>query len=631
MRFISLAIALVIVFSTSVDRAVAQDDAAGARLGKTIEDFTLRDLAGKPVALRDFKERKAVVVVFLSFECPVSASYSQTLAALHEKYAPRGVAFLGVSCNPEENAADLAKRVGEFKLLFPVVKDPSLVAADALKAQVTPEVFVLDRNFVLRYRGRIDDQYAKRLVKNRQISHHDLRDALDELLTGKPVSRPLTEAVGCPIRREQAAKATGNVTYYRDVLPILQNHCQTCHRPGEVGPFSLMTYRQAVNWAADIKDYTQSRRMPPWKPSTGAEFHNDRRLAETQIRTLAAWTDGGTPEGDPKDAPPPRKFIAGWQLGTPDLILTMDGDFQLGPGGRDVFRWFALPTNLTEDKNVIAVEVRPGNPRIVHHALLFIDTSGEARKLAQQEKEREKKTDEVDKGPGYNGAMGVRGFRPRGGLGGWAPGLGARLLPEDTAYFLPKASDVIMQLHYHRNGRLEKDRTQVGLYFAKKPTEKRFQSLVIPGARGGRNPFFIIPKGDENYRVHGAIKVEQDCDLHTIMPHMHMIGKRITVSMKPPDGPPRTLIAIKSWDYNWQEVYHFKEKIPVKAGTILEVEAFYDNSAKNPNNPNDPPKAVMFGEQTTNEMCFVFLGATSDKPGRIRVTFLRDEKKETSE
>src|SRR5262249_39056354 len=188
-----------------------------------------------------------------------------------------------------------------------------------------------------------------------------------------------------------------------------------------------------ANWSADIKEYTQSRQMPPWKPSEGLLFHNDRRLSDQEIQTLAAWVDEDTPEGDPKDAPPPREFTKGWQLGTPDLVLTMDGEFQLGPGGRDIFRWFALPTNLTEDKSVVAVEVRPGNPRIVHHALLFIDTSGEARKLELAEKKRDKKPDEIDVGAGYSGGMGFRGFRPRGGLGGWAPGLGARYLPEGTA------------------------------------------------------------------------------------------------------------------------------------------------------------------------------------------------------
>src|SRR5262249_14753011 len=365
MRFGCLLLsALLVSYVASLTAAAAEGDAAGSRLGKTIDNFSLSDPVGKTIALRDFKDHKAIVVVFLSFECPVSTGYSRTLADLHEKYHARGVAFCGISCNAEEKPADLAKRVQEFKLPFPVLRDEKCAAADLLRAQTTPEAFVLDHNFVLRYRGRIDDEYAKRLVKNRQVTHHDLRDALDELLAGKPVSHPLTEAVGCPLRREKETKASGNVTYYRDVLPIVQNNCQTCHRPGRVGPFSLMTYRQAVNWASDIKEYTQSRQMPPWKPSAGFAFHNDRRLPDKDIQTLAAWVDGGTPEGDPKDASAPRKLIDGWQLGTPDLVLTMDSEFQLAPGGRDVFRWFAMPTNLTEDKNVVAVEVRPGNPRI---------------------------------------------------------------------------------------------------------------------------------------------------------------------------------------------------------------------------------------------------------------------------
>ena len=480
---------------------------------------------------------------------------------------------------------------------------------------------MLDHNFVLRYRGRIDNEYAARLKKNPKITRHDLRQALDELLAGKPIGDPVTKAVGCPIQGEKETKTTGAVTYYRDVLPILQNNCQTCHRPGEVGPFALMTYRQAVNWAEDIKQYTQERKMPPWKPIEGAPFHSDRRLAGKDIKTLAAWVDGGTPEGNPKDAPLPRKFTEGWQLGKPDLVLTADGDFQVGPGGRDIFRWFAMPTHLTEDKHVVAVEVRPGNPRVVHHALLYVDTSGAARAKELREKERAKDDDEVDIGAGYNGNMVTAGFRPRSSLGGWAPGMGARYLPAGTGYLLPKGSDVVMQLHYHRNGRLEKDRTRIGLYFAKEPIKKPLQGMVIAGGTG-RLPFFIIPKGDEHFRVQGAVKVEQDCDLHTIMPHMHMIGKEIKVTMTPPKGKPQTLIAIKDWDYNWQETYYFKKSVPIKAGTVLEVAAFYDNSAKNPNNP---PKTVYTGEQTTNEMCFIFLGATSDKPGRIKVTRLRGE------
>jgi Copper type II ascorbate-dependent monooxygenase, C-terminal domain len=272
-----------------------------------------------------------------------------------------------------------------------------------------------------------------------------------------------------------------------------------------------------------------------------------------------------------------------------------------------------LPTNLPEDAYVTAVELRPGNPRVVHHSLLFLDSTGQGRKMLKAEQDRAKEPDEQDRGAGYSVKMGV-GFSPQGSLGGWAPGQIGRYLPEGTGYFLPKGADVIMQVHYHRDGRPEKDRTSVGLYLAKKPVEKRFQGLVIAGR------FLVIPKGDANFRVTGTIKVETDCTLYSVMPHMHLLGKEIKVTVTPPDGSGRTLVAVKEWDYNWQETYFLKEPLALKAGTVLEVEAFYDNSDKNPNNPFNPPKLVTLGEQTTNEMCFVFLGATSDKPGRIRVT-----------
>jgi peroxiredoxin/mono/diheme cytochrome c family protein len=590
----------------------ADNAAPNAKLNKPIDNVTFQDAAGKPFALHDLKDKKAVVIVFMSFDCPVSTGYSQTLAALFQEYGDKGVAFLGVSVNEDESAAELAQRVKEFAIPFPVFKDAKGAAADALKAEVTPEAFVLDHHFILRYRGRIDNGYAARLKKNLNVTSHDLRRSLDELLAGKPVSEPATVAVGCPIRRAPTVPATGKVTYHKDVLPILQKHCQECHRPGAVGPFSLMTYKNAVNWAADIKEYTQSRKMPPWKPAEGVPFHNERRLSDPELTTLAAWVDGGTPEGDPKDAPPPKQFTEGWQLGQPDLVLQPKEEFVLGPSGRDLFRVFVLPTNLPEDRYVVAIEVRPSNPRVVHHTLNFIDTTGQGRKLeeAAQAKEKGKKETDVDRGPGYSMAMGV-GFLPQGGLSGWAPGQLARHLPEGYGFFLPKGADVVVQVHYHRNGRVEKDRTAIGLYFAKSNEGmKRFKGGVLPGR------FIAIPAGEEHFKVTGSLPVVQDCLLHSIMPHMHLLGKEIKVTLRTPDGNRATLIHIKDWDYNWQETYFLKKPLALKAGSTLEVEAVYDNSAKNPNNPFNPPRLVTFGEQTTNEMCFVFLGATSDGPGR---------------
>ncbi|MBI3411163.1 MAG: redoxin domain-containing protein [Planctomycetes bacterium] len=585
--------------------------------------MAFQDENGKTRKLYDLKGKKATVVVFLSFECPVSNSYAQPLSDMASEYGKHGVQFIGITTNQEESSADVAKHVKEFNINFPVYRDAKLAAADAFKAEITPEVFVLDADAVLRYRGRIDDSYSERLKKHPRVTKENLKQVLGEVLSGRPVSETATVAVGCPIQRQDktAAKA-GEVTYYRDVAPILQKNCQQCHRPGEVGPFSLMNYRQAVNWAEDIKSYTQKELMPPWKPSDGPAFHNERRLSQKDIDTLAAWAENGTPEGDPKDAPPPRNFPVGWQLGTPDLILSAEDDFLLGPTGRDVFRCFVLPTNLGEDKYVTAVELRPSNPRIVHHVLLFIDSKGQAKKLEQAAKEKKPDADhpddnKYDRGPGYSVAMGV-GFLPQGGLSGWAPGQMPRFLPEGSGYLLPKNSDVVMQIHYHRDGRAEKDRTQIGLYFAKKKVDRPFQGGVIAGGggTGALGRFFVIPAGNERFHLQGDSFATADFTLHNIMPHMHMLGKEVTVTTYPPDGPPKTLVGIKEWDYNWQETYIFKEPIHIKAGTRLHVDAYYDNSANNPNNPNSPPRPVTFGEQTFNEMCFVFLGGTSNSKAR---------------
>jgi peroxiredoxin len=637
MRFWSLSfLSLIAVFSVSMVLR-ADDIPSTANLGKKIANFSLTDAQGKTWSLYDAKDQKAVVIVFLSFECPVSTSYAQPLADMAAEFGKAGVAFVGLTVNPEQSDAEVAREARNYKLPFPVLRDARFKAADALKAEITPEVFLLGGDFVLRYRGRIDNGYYARLKRNQKPLNEDLRQALGEELSGRPIRVPATAAVGCAIQRTSPVR-TGRLTYYRDVLPILQEHCQACHRPGEVGPFSLMTYRQAVNLSEDIKGFTQSRRMPPWKPVAGADFHNQRKLTDRELATLAAWVDAGTPAGDARDAPPPRTFPEGWQLGTPDLVLTVPEDFQVGPTGNDLFRCFVLPTNLPEDKYVAAVEIRPGNRRILHHTLLFVDRTGQGRKLEQQAQKRSAgepgasapggdphAPTPLDRGPGYSVAMGV-GFAPQGGLSGWAPGQMPRVLPEGTGYYLPKGADIIMQAHYHRDGRLEKDRTSIGLFFVKQPKARMFQTAVMAGGNDGRIAlplFFAIPPGNDHFPVKGSLWASADCNLYSIMPHMHLLGKEITVTLHPPEGPARTLVAIKEWDYNWQETYWFKEPVHIKKGSRLDVLAVYDNSAKNPNNPFDPPRTVFFGEYTTNEMCFVFLGGLADEPGLRRLPLTR--------
>ena len=251
--------------------------------------------------------------------------------------------------------------------------------------------------------------------------------------------------------------------------------------------------------------------------------------------------------------------------------------------------------------------MKPGNPRVVHHTLQLIDTSGRGRAL--QDKAKQAKSG--DRGPGYEVNMGW-GFVPdrNGMLGGWAPGLLPKKLPEGVGQKLPKGADVCVQFHYHRTGKEEKDRTRIGLYFAKKPVDLNYRSIPIPGV------FLAIPANDKAFQVENSWRLSEDVTLYRMMPHMHLLGQNIQLTAKSPDGKETTLIDIPHWDYNWQEQYELKEPVKLPQGTVLRVRATYDNSANNPHNPNSPPRAVRIGEQTTDEMCFVFLGISTESTAR---------------
>lgn len=582
---------------------------APTMIGQSINNFKLADPAGKRRALRSLGGKKATVLVFLSFDCPVSAGYSQPLNDLAKEYGTKGVVVAGIVSGRDVEAAEVAKQVREYRVGFPVLLDPQLRGADAVAATTTPEAFLLDGELVLRYRGRIDNGYARRLKSNARVTSQDLRQALDEVLSGKRVSTPVTPAIGCAIDRETKPPAKeGKVTYYRDVLPILRDQCRGCHRPGQIGPFPLISYPQAVHWAADLKEFTQNRQMPPWKPVRGAGFQHERRLSADQLSTLAAWVDGGTPEGNPLDAPRPAA-AAGAPNGDPDLVLRLPGAFNLGPTGHDVFRCFVLPTNLREDVFVTAVEIQPGNARIVHHALFFIDTTGQARRL-----EREAQVREVaelaragekmrDFGPGYTTPVGI-GFSPSGSLGSWTPNQPLRQLPAGLGYPLPRGADVVVQFHYHRDGRPETDRTTIGLYLARQPVRQRLEELVLDG------PLGTVPAGAANIRLRSRFRVHQDLQLHSIRPQLYRLGREVTLTLTPPDGPPQTLLAIDDWDPSWQETYFLKRPLVLKTGSRLTLEVVYDNSSGNPNNPNDPPRAVELGPPASEERCLIYLGLT---------------------
>lgn len=568
--------------------------------GKQLEPdtgVTLTVPTFKPVVLREVAGEKATVLIFAGTHCPISNKYVPQLLALKNAYGAKGVRFVPVYSNAGTTQQEAQQHVGEYFKEANGVWDNNQALADLVGAKLTPEVAVLDSSFVLRYKGRIDNRYVeKAMPRTTGATRNDLKNALDAVLAGKGINNPTTPAVGCLIERSKTvavAKPTKRTvpTYADDIAPLIQKNCQSCHRDGEIGPMPFETYEQVRKYAANIVSVTESKLMPPWKPVDGhGEFTNKRKLTTEQIALFKKWADSGTPSGELSNAPKNPEYPKGWQLGTPDLVLSMPAKWRVAPSGPDVYRCFVLPTNLTEDKEVVAVEYRAGNKRIVHHVIGFIDVNGEGRKK-----------DEAEDGPGYT-SFGGPGFMPFGEVGGWAPGNMPAFLPNGIGRKLPAGSDVVIQMHYHPNGQAEDDITQVGLYFAKKPIQKQLR--IIPVVI--RN--LDIPAGDANHWVEATFPVPVDADVIFAVPHMHLLGRQIEMWATLPDGTVKPIIRIDDWDYQWQDNYFYKEPLHLPKGAKVTLKARYDNSEANPRNPNSPPKKVAWGEETTDEMCIGFLG-----------------------
>ena len=528
----------------------------------------------------------ATAVVFYSTECPISNQYSPTLNAIAGSWPSGSFALVGICVDPDTSAVAVAEHAREFGLKFPVALDRDGSIAARFGTRVTPEALVLDSEGKVRYRGRIDDQYSARGKRNANPQAHELRDALAAVLEGRPVAVDHAEAVGCPVPVREASQPT----FSRDVSSILQKNCQQCHRPGQVGPFPLVSFEQARKRADDIAGQVADRRMPPWKPvpGVGPGFQHSKALTEDEIATLTAWAEAGAPEGNPAEIPPAPTFSTDWSLGTPDLILEAAENFAIPAEGGDIYRCFVIPTALPEDKYISAIEYRPGNPKVVHHVLAYVDTTGQGRKL-----------DQGDPGPGYSCFSGP-GVEIHGDLGGWAPGNEPSFLPDGVGRSLPSKSDVVMQVHYHPSGKPEVDRTRIGIYFSRKPIRQilHWSASLNTGMKvpaGAKN--FLVEAGHKGTEKYGWV-VPMDVTALGATPHMHQLGRDMIMSVTFPDGRNQDLIKIGDWDFNWQNTYFFEKPIDLPKGSVLKVRAHYDNTT---------PKDVTWGEATTDEMCIGFL------------------------
>jgi len=396
----------------------------------------------------------------------------------------------------------------------------------------------------------------------------------------------------------KAAKVR-KITYAGDVAKILNDRCVTCHRPGEVAPFSLIGYENAKKWSHMTSHVTDNRLMPPWKAVKGyGEFRDENRLTDDEIATIKQWDSQGAPRGSKNAEPATPKFPSDeWTLGKPDIVLSPSKPFKLGPEGPDLYRNFVLHNDSTKPLWINASDVRPGNKKIVHHVITFLDKFHGSKKFLNESKDGQE---------GYTSDGGGVGFLPSGSLGGWAPGIRARYAPKGTAFLVEPGTDFVLQVHYHCSGKEEEDQTKVGLYLAKEPIEQEINLQWLFNFQVNITP------GEKEYKLRREFTVPADVTMYSVMPHMHLLGKSMKAWLEFPDGTVKPLVHVDDWDFNWQLNYVFKDPIRVPKGTKEVVEAVYDNSADNPRNPNNPPKRVTWGEETTDEMFLMIATYTVD-------------------
>ena len=499
-----------------------------------------------------FGETDHEVVVFLGTECPMARLYANRLNEMSERYP--SVKFRAVNASEQDSEAEVA----EFgKLLrFPVSKDDAL--AHKLGATRSPEAFLLQHGRVV-YSGRIDDQYTPGSNMSKP-TRHDLEEALKESLEGKRVSVPHTEATGCRLSIPEAA--AGEITY-QDVAPIFHKRCAECHRPGQVAPFSLLTYQDTVGWGQTIREVITQGRMPPWHadPRHG-KFANDRSLTSEERDTLLAWIDAGSPRGDAEPSPP--TFHEGWSIRA-DKVLTTP-DYNVPAEGVLDYVEFPLDTGFTQDTWVQGVELRAGNKRVVHHINVYLRPKG------------------AKKGSLYLNSM--SDFY----LAMMVPGNAVTEWPSGIAKVIPAGWQIVLSIHYQPNGAPQTDRSSIALQLADASAVKQQAATRLVLHEGAPLP------SNEITTITKTWTLEDDFTLYALYPHMHLRGKSMRLEA---DG--EILLDVPRYDFNWQTRYVLAEPLRLKKGTLVRCTAVYDNTSANPNNP-DPNVAVEWGTQSTDEM-----------------------------
>lgn len=539
---------------------------------------TLRDIYGLQRSLDDLPEAPATVLCFLGVDCPLANRVLPALLRLESRFRGRGARFVAVYSHEGEDLTAAASHALEHRIKFTVLKDFDQKLADAFGIQRSPEFCVLDGERKLRYRGRFSDQIT--LASTRpQATREDLELALRQVLDGETVEVALTEADGCLLDRRRPQSTESAVTYTEHIGPILRKNCSNCHRPGGMGPFALASYEDAVRWSGMIQEVTWQRRMPAWHADGRfGPYVNDRSLAADEIHQISAWVEAGTPRGAGDELPPLESTIT-WTRGQPDELVKVAAPFQVPAEGPIPYQYLWIPDEVTQKlfaqkRWLRATEIHPGVAAVTHHIMVYSVDPGK-------------------RGPEYD----YEGCRS---LGIYVPGSASMVLPDVTALEIPAGSRIVFEMHYTPNGTAVADQPEIGLYFTDQEPQRELVIAVISPRD------LVIPPHEQDSVRHLRAVAPVDGDLLSLFPHQHLRGKSFRIDAEFPSGERRTLLSVPRMDFNWQTIYWLREWPFVPKDTIMHIQAHWDNSAANLNNP-DPAEEVHWGPQSEDEMMTLWL------------------------
>lgn len=544
------------------------------QIGEKMPAFNLQDFRGKPYNSEEFKKHQALAVVFFGVECPLVKLYVPRLTELEKKFGNK-FQVIGINSNRHDSITEIANFAKLTDANWPLLKDPANRVADAFGAARTPELFLFDQNQQLVYHGAIDDQYTYGKQKD-QAENNYLADAVKAVLAGNQPKTQTTQSDGCIIGRILTEQKGSEVTYANQVSRILNHHCVSCHRPGEIAPFSLTQYDEVVGWAEMIVEVIGDQRMPPWhaNPDHG-KFKNDISLSAEQKKILNRWVENGAPLGDKSELPDPPDFVEGWQIGQPDVVISMrkkNQPYLVPAEGTIPYKYFEVETKFTEDKWVQAAEIRIGNRAVVHHVIVAIkDDDNDPRKW-------------------------VHGEIDSQWITATAPGSPPLILPDGYAKVIPAGSTLVFQMHYTTNGIAQTDITSVGFKFIDKKQVKK-----VVGTRHAIKRKIRIPPRVSDHKLKAEYEFRQDSLVLKMFPHMHLRGKSFRYTAFFPDGDESILLDVPAYDFNWQNSYELEEPVLMPKGSKIVCDAVFDNSEDNFANP-DPNITVRWGDQTWEEM-----------------------------